>query len=382
MKPSRVMHWFKKSVLNMMPVLFSVFFTLFLLEIGVRIFIPARRPQLIVKADSRVDGKKELPFRKPLFEATLSSAEYETRINTNSEGFRDVEHEVNKPAGVYRILVVGDSFTYGIGVEADETYPKVMERILNERRTDKGLEYEVFNLSAPAIGTLQEIEIIKYGLKYNPDLILLGMLVENRWAQRGNDLCDNFAYWHELRKKESSEGVPTHFASHFNSQWIDYLNALHRLMVQHSDLYYHLMTKKGTNLRRFFVKFRENKNQDELDRAWKITRDALRNAKAIVHDRGLRLAVLYIPFSSDIQSQSNETRDILVEWSQESGINLLDLSEVLRKNHDKDLYYQADGHWRSLAHRLSAEAITDYLIQNNFMNVQYAEERTASLPNR
>jgi hypothetical protein len=48
----------------------------------------------------------------------------------NSHGHRDVEVTLEKPPGVFRILVLGDSLTVGANVRQEEAYPKVLEKHL------------------------------------------------------------------------------------------------------------------------------------------------------------------------------------------------------------------------------------------------------------
>ena len=52
-------------------------------------------------------------------------------IRTNTKGLRDREYNSKKPKNTFRILVLGDSFTFGSCVEENETYPKVLENFLN-----------------------------------------------------------------------------------------------------------------------------------------------------------------------------------------------------------------------------------------------------------
>jgi len=117
----------------------SCILTLLLLEIGVRVFLPVTLPKIIVKRDSPPDIKGKLGFVEPFFEGTFLSEEYQIEIKINSEGFRDVEHESIKPKGVFRVLVVGDSFTHGMGVEAAQVYSKILQKFLNEKSQYKML---------------------------------------------------------------------------------------------------------------------------------------------------------------------------------------------------------------------------------------------------
>src|ERR1039458_548824 len=70
---------------------------------------------------------------------------YQARIN--NLGFRDRDFQVRR-SSAKRVLAIGDSFTYGWGVDAENSWPKVMERELRQG----GLEIEIANLGAPGAG--------------------------------------------------------------------------------------------------------------------------------------------------------------------------------------------------------------------------------------
>ena len=55
-----------------------------------------------------------------------------TKVNINKAGFRDYEYSVDKPEGVFRIAVLGDSLIFGFGVNLEDTFPKVLERMLKK----------------------------------------------------------------------------------------------------------------------------------------------------------------------------------------------------------------------------------------------------------
>src|SRR5215467_12288439 len=58
--------------------------------------------------------------------------EHEVLIETNRFGMRGREPLPDDTLSLFRIAAVGDSFTFGWGVAGDLSYPKVLERLLNE----------------------------------------------------------------------------------------------------------------------------------------------------------------------------------------------------------------------------------------------------------
>jgi lysophospholipase L1-like esterase len=97
---------------------------------------------------------------------------------SNSLGFRDREHAVAKPAGVYRIVVLGDSIAAGLHVERNQdVFPPILEQLLEQG----GLHAEVINLGVSGYNTQQEVEMLrKRGLQYHPDLVLVAYTMSSR----------------------------------------------------------------------------------------------------------------------------------------------------------------------------------------------------------
>ena len=68
-----------------------------------------------------------------------------------------------------RILILGDSFTFGTNVSDEESYPYYLERLLPGT--------EVLNMGIEGYGHDQMLLYLKEeGLKYNPDIIIVGFL--------------------------------------------------------------------------------------------------------------------------------------------------------------------------------------------------------------
>ena len=96
-----------------------------------------------------------------------------TVIKTNLKGLRDYEFSGKKPDGVFRILVLGDSITEGHAIDGENTYPKKIEKLLNNRTTSR--KYEVINCGVTGYNTFQELVFLKEkGITYQPDLVIVG----------------------------------------------------------------------------------------------------------------------------------------------------------------------------------------------------------------
>jgi hypothetical protein len=103
------------------------------------------------------------------------------RLQTNRLGFRDLDHELAKPAGTRRLVVLGDSFTAATQVPLERSYPRLLEGLLDARSPEP---WEVISLAVNGWGTAQEwIALERYGLAYAPDLVLLQFFP--------NDVCNN-----------------------------------------------------------------------------------------------------------------------------------------------------------------------------------------------
>ena len=88
-------------------------------------------------------------------------------------GFRGPERESEKPPGTFRIVGVGDSFTYGMGMPSEVIFLARLEAALAERGRPP---VEVINLGIPGYWPEPEALVLQhYGLRYQPDLVLVGV---------------------------------------------------------------------------------------------------------------------------------------------------------------------------------------------------------------
>lgn len=94
----------------------------------------------------------------------------------NSDGFNDrFDYQINKPEDTFRIITLGDSFTFGQYVDVKDNYPERLEDLLNKKLPCGNVQkFEVINLGVP--GYDLEFGLARFrlrGQKYGPDMVLI-----------------------------------------------------------------------------------------------------------------------------------------------------------------------------------------------------------------
>lgn len=99
-------------------------------------------------------------------------------VRTNAFGMRDDEPWSGTGPPPARIAILGDSFTFGFGVAADETYPNVLERRL-EAELGAGA-VEVLNLGVGGYSTRDEALVLRHrALAWDPGLVVVGYVLND-----------------------------------------------------------------------------------------------------------------------------------------------------------------------------------------------------------
>jgi len=132
--------------------------------------------------------KYAVKLKRPVANPDLSFAHAPNRsaflmgvpVSINSEGLRDREFSLEKPPGVYRVLMLGDSTTLGWGVREEDTAAKLLERKLNEALPPGFNHVEVINTGVGNYDTVQEVTYYEtIGWKYHPDLVVLVFFIND-----------------------------------------------------------------------------------------------------------------------------------------------------------------------------------------------------------
>ena len=151
-------------------------------------------------------------------------------VHINALGFRDRrEYNLEKSPGTFRILVLGDSVTFGHGTLDETTYPFLLEQRLREWRPD--VNWEVWNLGVPGYNTSQELAYLtEVETRYDPDLAIVGFFA--------NDLTENTLPAAPSLSRRATRAVQRLMQQHLYSYEFykrTFLTARWRLMTDEED---------------------------------------------------------------------------------------------------------------------------------------------------
>jgi lysophospholipase L1-like esterase len=167
---------------NVILLLVAIFLGCVAMEVGLRVIFEH-------SLDFSMEmWKYAVQLKRPVANPQLSFAHAPNRsgflmgvpVSINSQGLRDREFSFEKPTGVYRVLMLGDSTTFGWGVRMEETAAKQLEKKLNEHLPPGYDKAEVINAGVGNYDTIQEVTYYEtIGWKYNPDLVVLVFFIND-----------------------------------------------------------------------------------------------------------------------------------------------------------------------------------------------------------
>ena len=143
---------------------------------------------------------------------------YENKFDTfttNELGFRAVATSP-KPEGVKRIVVVGDSWTFGSGVKKEDTFTSLLESLLNRNAH----RWQVYNFGIPGWNTGNEIAALQtYFSRVMPDAVV--------FCTTSNDIDDAYGIWNgRLMNRGFNSGSLFRHSYAFESRWIRVFKSL------------------------------------------------------------------------------------------------------------------------------------------------------------
>jgi hypothetical protein len=372
----------KKNCLKIGLFLGGLTIAFIIFEMTVRLFGLAQQTANLYEPDSLI-GLKHVPNASGLWR----KKEFRTEIRINSEGFRDVDHEINKPGGVYRIIVLGDSYVEAFQLPLKDTFHKILEKRLNE--TVKGKKIEIMNFGVSGFGATQNYLALRYyGYKYNPDMVILTVTTGNDIRNAHPDLeMDNSKPYFMFDKNGKLYQRPFYIQKGLGLTPF----VLNHIFFPHAYIY--IAQTLGPKLWEYkAAKAKANAEPDvSLDsyvyidpyphvweEAWRATLAVILQMKKELNEKGIKFLVVTLTDSDgqidgklqeylgnkakgkNIKWDIEKPVKILDEFCNENKINFLPLLYGFRKEfgktHEK-FHFIYDGHWNKRGHGLAAEII-------------------------
>ncbi|HUG35611.1 MAG TPA: SGNH/GDSL hydrolase family protein [Candidatus Limnocylindrales bacterium] len=382
-----------------------------LIEIAARVLADPPPLQQELRSPPPVEPDPVLGWRRPPGRRfTLTRGKTTREIAINAEGFRDAERGRDKPAGVARVVVLGDSFTEALETDRERTFPRLLEQGL-----DAGGRVEVLTFGMRGYGTAQEYLTLRHrALAYRPDAVVLAFFV-------GNDVYDNgLAYSMRYRARPGpfftldgpggaltrADVSPEEAARALTAGQSRLRQALSRVSAVlwprlHS---YGLVMGRlqavpivgpalqsaglGAPVNPHDADVYAREERPELTHAWRVTEALLVEMARLTREQGALLLVAIIPHPvqfpgylemyrsridrrlevPDAERPSRRVREIL-SARDIAHVDLLPLFRAhLAGPAPRDLYLREDGHFTAEGHRLAAHAIRCALVAHHFLS--------------
>jgi hypothetical protein len=371
----------KKSLLvNVALLLFSLLFCALLLE-GITRFMLAQRAAnvLCVYKAHPVLGWALQPNAR-LMESDAAGGEYANLIETNSRGERNPEVEVTPEK--FLVVGLGDSFTFGSGVEEGQTYLRLLENGLR----GKGKEVLVLNTGVGSYNTKQELDMLElYLQRFDVDLAILGFFT-------GNDIYGNLedSFRYEivngcLKNKppaaEKGDSLATIVRNFLRANFKSYGFFAEKVravpILREGLMSLGLMRGKRAPL---YLLSLQNPPNETMELAWNETEKQLERANEIAKEHNIKIVILDIPSSFQVSDElmkealnaygvspwgfdfaypERKIRELLED---KPNLVFVETLDEFRQS-GKRLYYSKDPHWTPEGHALAAEILERKLLE-------------------
>jgi hypothetical protein len=283
--------------------------------------------------------------------------DYDFTYSNNSLGFRGSREFGPKQPGRVRLLLLGDSFTYGVGVNDDQTFAAQLERLLRSQRLDA----EVINAGAPGKGTDYELKLFQtIGAGLQPQVTVLCFF--------SNDFADNARgeYYAvgphgELRVKtlDGNRGAIKSFLLHFPGyKWLISWSQAANLVKQAGVDY--LVARRQTQgesapAAGLVVSYAyKGRFSDDVNQ--RLTEIYVAHLMEAVKQAGSELAFCYIPIADEVEAyrrtkEPSPDEKAIKAIIEARGGTLVSLTPVLAAGPEsiRELYYH-EGHWTPRTH--------------------------------
>ena len=334
-------------------------------ELGLRTFWPQHSDATLGMFEQDPDAGYRL---RGSYRNEIRVPEYRTAVCTDAEGYRIAEDAPRHRDGDVRMLAIGDSFTFGVGVNAEDAFPAVLER-----RLDEGghVEWQVRNGGVGGYGPLRTAHALmsRQG-NWRPEIVVHAIYV-------GNDLEDSDPD-HFRTSPVVRDGRMVTPGRHPFVQARMFLRTRSHLYAFLRQHLYGLYRASGLWQRSQYLDpiGLAEWPQRVTDVTWPAGQQAVQDVRDWAAERGVRYLVVVIPArwqvddgaweryrhawgrEVDAFDRDHAQREVMAALAR-MDVPALNLLPVLRRAQANGVagYYSLDPHWTAQGHAIAAETI-------------------------
>lgn len=279
---------------------------------------------------------------KPNAEIEVLNGDSLLTYSINKSGLRGEQiYPYKRTPGKFRVLMIGDSFTFGEGVNNKETFSHYLQEMLPEA--------EVINLGVHGYGHDQIlIHLQEEGVKYQPDLVVLGFvdadMERNRMNFRDYAKPKFVLKGGDLKLTNSPVPSPEELL-----KW-DWLRQ--RSATVFSFFKFKLAKENGTL-----------KKQEEA-----ITDAILKEIFKTVESINAIPSVVYIPYGEQMHDKADQinSEKFLFKVCEDAKVsNCFSARPAFKSYKEKGVEFTSTGHHHWIGNYVVAESIKDFIVENN-----------------
>jgi hypothetical protein len=342
---------------NLILLVASSILSVLALELGIRLLAPAdyrhqrywRSCQVFGLLPGALSYDPRLGFfHNPNLDLRFKNAEFDTRVRTNSRGFRDDEESLAEP----RVLFLGDSFCFGWGVDQEET----CENVFQERSG-----YGSLNMGVAGYSTVQEDILYKgfcetFDIR-NATVVLLAF---------SDDPVGNSAAFRTHPRLRKNGAVISFASPAEESLYLDFIESQRKPWLRRlsrfsclGDFAIQLFYRPENRMKPFMDLSGKGKPQQGGMPVppFESFEYVLREMISFSDLRSNRLIVALVPRLEDLLDRPNEEYRAIEAILSRMNVSWVRLADSL----NSDDYYPLDRHWNANGHRAVAEAIHRFL---------------------
>jgi lysophospholipase L1-like esterase len=279
-------------------------------------------------------------------------------VRINSLGLRGPETPLAKAPGVKRVVVLGDSFVFGVGVDQDHVFTTRLQNLIEARRPG---EIEVLNLGVAGYSTDQELLLFEdLGQRLRPDVVVL-VMCDNDFEANTLD----FVYGRYYKPTFELEGSGDVRRANGEVPRLGSWQSVKLWLGQRSNLWNFVRSRTSRRPRlqglldAFQVATPRRSGADELELT---TRLVVR-----LRDRAEATGARFVAFNTGHRGERTTLFHALRPRLAQQGVEHLGLEEFLGKararqpDRNWDFAALGDIHWNVDGHQLAAQVVYTHL---------------------